>query len=449
MTPPPVVRPETPPTTVPPPSSKPQFPLQISPNRRYLVDRAGRPFLINQASSWGLIQALSTADATAYLDALKQRGFNTVMVSIISYDKRMAGTPPNWQGVQPFTRQWDFSSWNEAYFAHADAVIRLALERDMLVTLVPAYLGFPQDSGQGWADELLHANNDLESSRAYGEFLGERYKDVPNILWIAGGDNQPKAGSELEKRLLAIVQGIQSRDTTHLWTGHWDGQGDGALATDNRAFAALMDVNGYYAYNYDLTHQRDLEAYAMASPLPLFHLDMSYEHEGGGEPDNIRRKAYGVMLNGGAGSSFNAGPDWYLFFKWRNMDTQGTRETAYWARLFQSRAWYALVPDDKHAIVTAGYGEYGKTNYVSAARSSDGKLLMAYLPAGAAVSVDFDKLTGERSQVWWYDPTTGTATSGGALATSGTQRLTPPARKSVVLIVDDASLGLSAPGKVD
>lgn len=437
--------PGTPPTT-PPPSRPPAFPLSVSPNGRYLVDMAGQPFLINQASSWGLVQALSMADATTYLDDLQQRGFNTVMVSIISNDARMAGKPPDWQGVEPFTKRWDFSSWNAAYFEHADEIIRLAQDRDMLVTLVPAYLGFPQDASQGWADELMNANNDEDASRMYGEFLGERYASVPNILWIAGGDNQPKAGSPLEARLLAIVQGIQSRDKVHLWTAHWDGQGDGALATDNRAFAPLMDVNGYYAYNYDLTYQRDLEAYTMPSPLPLFHLDMSYETEGGGTPDNIRRKAYGVMLSGGAGSSFNAGPDWYLFFKWRNMDTQGTRETTYWWRLFRSRPWHELVPDRDHKLVTSGYGSLGNVNYVCAARSESGKLAIAYLPSGAAVSVNFGMLSGERAQVWWYDPTTGKATSGGVQAMKGTQRLTPPSRKSFVLVVDDVALGLPAPG---
>jgi hypothetical protein len=443
--------PTTPPGTRPPPptGAKPQFPLQVSPNGRYLVDRAGVPFLINQASSWGLIQALSTDDASDYLDALKQRGFNTVMVSVISYDQRMAGGPPDWQGVAPFTKRWDFSTWNEKYFEHADEIIQLAADRDMLVTLVPAYLGFPQDPSQGWADELMNANNDEDACRAYGEFLGDRYKDVPNILWIAGGDNQPKVGSELEKRLLAIVQGIQANDKTHLWTAHWDGQGDGALSTDDRTFASLLDVNGYYAYNYDMTYERDLEAYSMKSPLPFFHLDMSYEHEEGGSPDNICRKAYGAMLSGGAGSSFNAGPDWYLFFKWRNMDTQGTRETTHWAALFQSRAWYDLVPDDAHQVLTSGYGDFGKTNYVSAARSTTGQLFIAYLPSGGTVSVNFDKLTGDRSQVWWYDPTSGAATSGGMLMTSGTQRLTSPARKSAVLIIDDAAQNLSAPGKLN
>jgi hypothetical protein len=155
------------------------------------------------------------------------------------------------------------------------------------------------------------------------------------------------------------------------------------------------------------------------------------------------------MLNGGAGSSFCAGPDWYLFYKWKNMDTQGTRETTYWWRFFRSRAWHTLVPDTDHKVLTSGYGTDGKTDYVSAARSEDGKLMIAYLPNGAAVSVNFETLAGESSQIWWYDPTTGKAQSGGTMSTYGTQKLTPPSRKSFVLVIEDAAQRLPAPGTVE
>src|SRR5260221_1930686 len=96
--------------------SAPVFPLQLSANQRYLVDQNNTPFLINQASSWGLIQALPTTDAGDYMDALKAKGFNTLLVSIISYDVRMAGNPPNWQRVPPFTTQSDYATHNSPSF---------------------------------------------------------------------------------------------------------------------------------------------------------------------------------------------------------------------------------------------------------------------------------------------------------------------------------------------
>ena len=427
------------------------FPLKLSASRRYLVDQNNVPFLINQASSWGLIQSLSVADARDYLDALAARGFNAVMVSIISNDVRMAGSPPNWQGISPFDVKWDFSTPNEAYFAHADEIIGLAQDRGMLVTLVPSYLGYAGDSGQGWADEMLSGNNSVAKSLAYGQYLGRRYKDRPNVLWVAGGDNQPATGSELENRLKAVIDGIKQTDLNHLWTAHWgydpSAHPSGMLSTEDLTFASYIDVNGYYAYDYDATQLRDVDAYKVRPVKMFYHIDQSYETEPGGTPENIRRKAYEAMLTGAAGSSFCAGPNWYLFFNWRsNMDTVGTQETQIWNRLFKSRNWYDLVPDQSHAVVTAGFGTEGSTDFVAAARTVSGGTAMAYLPVGRAITVDMTALSGAQANVWWFDPTSGSTTPGGTVATKGARTFSPPSAGSWVLVVDDASLALPAPG---
>ncbi|HYQ44943.1 MAG TPA: DUF4038 domain-containing protein [Polyangiaceae bacterium] len=424
------------------------FPLKLSSNRRYLVDQNNVPFLINQASSWALIQSLSNADAADYLDGLKQRGFNTVMVSIISNDVRMAGSPPNWQGVSPFTTQWDFSTPNDTYFTHADQVLNLAKDRGMLVTLVPSYLGYPTDASQGWWDELQSANNSVAKSQAYGRYLGQRYKNFTNLIWIAGGDNSPAPGSVLENHLKAVVDGIRENDS-HLWTGHWDSvaHGNGVLSTENSTFASYMSVNGYYAYNYDLTYQRDLEAYNRAPAMMLYHLDQSYETEPGGTPENIRRKAYEAMLMGAAGSSFNAGPNWWGFANWRgNMDSPGSQQTTIWYRAFMSRAWQDLIPDQNHLAVTGGLGTWGSTDYVPAARTSTGSTVMAFLPSSRTVTVDASKISGTQAKGWWYNPVNGQSTAIGTFATTGTKSLTPPGSGDWLLVIDDASLNYPAPG---
>jgi len=429
------------------PAAVVQFPLSPSANGRHLVDQNGTPFLINQASSWGLIQALPTADATDYLDALAQRGFNTVMVSIVSYDTRMAGGPPKWQAISPFNVQWDFSTPNDAYFAHADDIINRAKARGMLVTLVPVYLGYPGDANQGWWNELLSPNNSTAKCGLYGEYLGTRYKDFANIVWIAGGDYSPAPGSALEQCLKAVVDGIKKNDR-HLWTGHWDGvrQG-GMMSSENATFASYMNINGYYAYNYDLTYQRDLEFYNKTPVKMLYHLDQSYETEPGGSPDNIRRKAYNAMLAGAAGSSFNAGPSWYLFFDWRQtLDTAGSRETQHWYRLFSSRPWHELVPDQGHTAVTGGHGAWGSVDYVNAARTASGGTLIAYLAANRTVTVNMASISGTQARAWWYNPTNGTASLIGTFPNSGSRNFTAPSSISWALVIDNAALNLPPPG---
>src|SRR5438270_1928237 len=52
------------------------FPLGVSPNRRYLVDHAGVPFLIAGDSPQCLTARLSVADMSSFFTTRAQQGFN-------------------------------------------------------------------------------------------------------------------------------------------------------------------------------------------------------------------------------------------------------------------------------------------------------------------------------------------------------------------------------------
>jgi len=86
--------------------------------------------------------------------------------------------------------------------------------------------------------------------------------------------------------------------------------------------------------------------------------------------------------------------------------------------LFKARRWNDLVPDQKHTLVTDGYGRFISTgppatattprfadnNYVTAAMTPDGTLGMAYLPQGGSITVAMSKLqNGVTAR--WFDPT--------------------------------------------
>ncbi len=145
------------------------FPLKLSTNKKYLIDARNKPFLIKEISAWGLIQALSEKSEAAFIDSVKGKGFNTLMVSIISDDTRFAGGPPNWQGIPPFTTPGDFSTCNIAYFKHADRFLRMAQAKGMLVLLVPLYLGY-KGINQGLRDELLGPANSVAKAWLMASF---------------------------------------------------------------------------------------------------------------------------------------------------------------------------------------------------------------------------------------------------------------------------------------
>ena len=95
--------------------------------------------------------------------------------------------------------------------------------------------------------------------------------------------------------------------------------------------------------------------------------------------------------------------------------------------LFSSRAWYALVPDQDHTVVTGGYGSFGEPDYLTAARTRDGRLAIAYVPSARTLTVDLGIFSGPVS-ARWYDPTNGafSAIGDGPLANDGSVSLTTP-----------------------
>ena len=168
------------------------------------------------------------------------------------------------------------------------------------------------------------------------------------------------------------------------------------------------------------------------------------------------------MLSGAAGQLYGSAHAWQLKKGWdANLDTSGVIQLSYMKNLFASRKWYDLVPDQSHTVVTAGYdhlscivgqfmadlskdpdsltskalgrikehsgiGSIRSSNCATAARTSDGSLVMVYLPTTRVITVDMSKLAG-KTTARWYDPTNGqyTDVNGSPFANEGSRQFIP------------------------
>ncbi len=90
-----------------------------------------------------------------------------------------------YDGIAPFTTPGDLSTPNPAYFDRAADMIAIAAKHHQVVLLDPAETG-------SWLS-VLEANG-VDKARAYGKFLGNRFKDMPNIIWMSGNDFQSWSG---------------------------------------------------------------------------------------------------------------------------------------------------------------------------------------------------------------------------------------------------------------
>jgi len=410
-------------------TGKVTFPLKASTSGRYLVDQNSVPFRIQGDAAWSFITNLTPGEMDTYLADRKSRGFNTLLVSLLEH-KFAVQAPRNRAGDFPFNAHangsYDFSTPSPAYFAFADAALDKAAAAGMLVLLDVMYLG-ANGAEEGWWAELNNANNTPAKSYAYGQFIGKRWKDRGNIAWVFSGDYTPPAGSEGETRLLQIYKGVRDAGATQLAGAHVFDK----LSSDWPAFVPHLQINAVYASGPDI-YKFARTAFGRPNPVPVFLLESGYEQEKWfpGDPASIRSYLWWAQLSAVGGVFYGHRDIWafntdswstgYPFGsqRWqRSLDTPGSQAVKHMADLLRSLAWYDLVPSGLSGmknLITDGGGTMGGADYVTAAASTDGKTLVAYLPPGGAanrsITVDMSAMSGPTTARWW-DPTSGAFTA--------------------------------------
>jgi hypothetical protein len=109
---------------------------------------------------------------------------------------------------------------------------------------------------------------------------------------------------------------------------------------------------------------------------------------------------------------------------WRGApDLPGAVQMRFLRRLVESRPFLARIPDRSLIVVDSGHVR----DHVEATRAAGGSYAFLCLPSGQAVTVDLDKLPGDRLAVHWYDPRTETALSTAEIPAGGERVFTPPA----------------------
>jgi hypothetical protein len=126
------------------------------------------------------------------------------------------------------------------------------------------------------------------------------------------------------------------------------------------------------------------------------------------------------------------------------MSDPGRLDMLHVRNLFESRAWYRLVPDFADTVLTAGHSSGG--DRATAALTDDGATLIVYAPSQRTLRVNLDALSGSDASAWWFNPRDGSVDAGTPLVSSGSRDFTPPTDDDWVLVIDDAASMLPPPG---
>ena len=319
-------------------------------NGRYLVDQNDVPFLMVGNSPQAAIGNLSEAEA----DGTSQTGRRTASTPsgstcCATATRSATATARPRTASNPSRRhlpvQLRPATPNPAYFQRVDDIITSGRAR-------PARRSRP-DRTIGWLG-TMQANGATKDFN-YGAFLGSRYKNIPNIVWMSGNDFQSWGTWRRQRRPGRWRRGSSPPTRT---TSRPRAQLPQQHSLNDSTWSSIVSLNA--AYTYYPTYAEVLRARSQSPTTPAVHgrgqLRERAQPEHRRRVDaNLRRQEYWTMLSGATGSFTATSTPSGSPTAGRPRHRHRRRHAA-WVRhrAAPGRAWYDLVPDQTHTLVTAG-----------------------------------------------------------------------------------------------
>lgn len=412
--------------------------IKVHPGKKYLMWEDGSPFFYLGDTAWELFHRLNLEETEKYLSVRAGQGFRVIQACALA---ELDGLRiPNRYGNLPFRRfpgsgderKADFPGgiWEPSYWEHVDKVIDMAARYEMFIGLLPCW-GDKWNCKKGKGPLIF---TDKKTAYRYGRWIGERYRERWNIIWILGGD-RPVETKGQEEVIEGMAQGIREADAGHLMTFHPGGASCSSDYFLNRNFIDFHccqsghGLEGYESWKY-------IEKMQEAEEKPCLDMESRYEdHPACFREDydvfwnqrDVRANQYWNLLQGACGCVYGHNSVWcfrqeknaYYRHTWEEaLMAPGAGQMRYAERFRLSRPYYELLPAPGLAE------EKGDVNaHVGAARGE--RYAMLYLPAGQPLRVHPESFWDAPVICTWFDPGKGEF-SGRHIYPSGPVLLEPP-----------------------
>ncbi len=433
--------------------------LKVSDNKRYLVTADGKAFFWLGDTAWELFHRLTREEADLYLKNRADKGFTVIQaVALAELDGLH---DPNAYGEKPLEND-DPTKPREAYFQHVDYIINRAGELGLYIGLLPTWGDKITKERWGAGPEIFNVDN----ARIYGRWIGNRYKNKKNIIWILGGDRNPdEKGIAIWRSMAAgIAEGVGGQDkalmTFHPQPNNIEDGGSSKYFHNDEWLDMNMLQTGHCRENN--IWDRIQVVYNRAPFKPVLDGETLYEDHpvcfnakdlGTSSAYDIRKHAYLDVFAGACGHTYGCHDVWQMYapnrtpvngphFPWYvALDLPGASQMKYLRRLMEARPMLDRVPDQgliKDAM--------GANDRIQATRGKD--YLFVYSTQGKPITVNMGKIEGKEVINFWYNPKNGETKDGSRLPNTGQQTFTPPTTgygNDWVLVIDDATKAYTKP----
>ena len=195
--------------------------LKVTADGRHLMYKDGKAFFYLADTAWELFHKLTRQEAFDYLEDRAQKGFTVIQAVALAEKDGLRRSNAYGRCPMLINEAGEYDpiypdiEGEYSYWDHMDEIIRKAAELNLYVALLPAWGDkFPGTRGEG--PHFLTPKNAF----LYGRWLGERYKNAGNIIWVLGGDRTFTTRQQLET-LDAMARGLKTGDKgRYLMTMH-------------------------------------------------------------------------------------------------------------------------------------------------------------------------------------------------------------------------------------
>ncbi len=438
--------------------------LKVSENNRFLVTENGDPFFYMADTAWELFHRCDREEANMYLEKRDEQGFNVIQAVALAEINGL--NTPNPYGETPLLNN-NPETPNPNYFEHVDYIIKKADSLGIYIALLPTWGDKLDKRGWGVGPEVFNEKN----ARVFGNWIGARYKDYDNIIWIIGGDRNPKEDTNQVEVWNQMAEGIAESAGGYeetLMSYHPQPKENGGSSTwfhNQKWLDFNMHQTGHCANQG--TYQHIENDYNLTPVKPTLDGEPLYEDHpncfnakelGHSVPEDIRRIMYWNVFAGAFGQTYGCHDVWQMYALDKEginqplrpwpvaLDLPMANQVKHLKHLMLSRPFLSRIPNQ--AMVLDAQEE--TSDYVIATIDSDGAYTMIYFPTGKTMNLDLSKISGNQLKGWWYDPRTGNAFPASEIPKSSKISITPPTSgkgHDWVLIIDDASKNFKTPGK--
>jgi hypothetical protein len=434
--------------------------LTVSENKRFLVHEDGTPFFYLGDTAWELFHRTDREEADLYLRNRADKGFTVVQAVVLAEENGVHD--PSSLGEIPLHGD-DPTQPNDKYFEHVDYIVHRAEELNVVIGMLPTW-GDKWNKKWGVGPEIFTPQN----ARVYGAWLGRRYRDSANIIWILGGDRP--VDNETHRAIIdSMAEGLAEGDGGfHLKTFHPMGGGTSSAYFHE---APWLDFNmwqsghGRHRDNYASIAQD----YARTPVKPVLDGEPGYEdHKAGFQLQNgfldhydVRKSLYWGLFAGACGHTYGCHDVWQMWKPGRRgvnhprlpwteaIDLPGAAQMHHARTLLESRPYLSRIPDQSLVVAQPvnNDGEEQQHLHVVATRDSEGTYALLYFPADITIEVDLSKLSGDTIRSLWFDPRNGSSTEPETFPHSDKHSFKAPEwGPDWVLVLDDASRNYPVPG---